>query len=96
VEQIIGDLPTSYALQQNFPNPFNPSTEIRFDLPKAGIVTIVVYSILGQKVADLVDEFKAAGAFSVRFNAANLASGTYLYSMRVNGFKAVRKLTILK
>jgi hypothetical protein len=96
VEQIASELPTSYELEQNFPNPFNPTTQIRFALPQAGTVTLVVYNLLGQEIADVVNEVKAAGVYSVQFDAKNLASGTYLYRMQVNGFTAVRKFTVLK
>jgi hypothetical protein len=96
VKPIDGALPAAFTLEQNFPNPFNPSTEIRFTLPQSGMVTLGVYNLLGQKVAEVVHELKAAGAYSVRFDAAHLASGTYLYRLQTNGLTAVRKLTVLK
>lgn len=85
-----------YTLMQNYPNPFNPSTEICFSLPKAGLVTLRVYNILGQEVACLLNETRAAGTHSMRFNAADLASGTYLYRITAGGFSQARKMILLK
>ena len=67
---------------QNFPNPFNPSTEIKFDLPYAGEVSLIVYDILGQKVASLAAGHYAAGHHSVTWNASGQASGMYFYRLQ--------------
>ncbi len=80
VETISGNVPVKYSLEQNYPNPFNPSTMIRFSLPQANKVSLVVYNLLGQKVATLVDKELTAGTHEVDFNAANLSSGVYFYS----------------
>ena len=72
-------IPTVYDLVQNFPNPFNPSTSIRFSIPEAGIVTLKVYSLLGEEVATIVNEFKNAGNYSAQFDASSLTSGVYVY-----------------
>ncbi len=96
VKLIDTSIPTSYALEQNFPNPFNPSTEIRFSLPSAHDVSLKVYNIIGQEVTTLVNEFKAAGTYSVQFNGANLASGMYLYRLQTNGFSEVKKSVLMK
>ena len=74
--------PTEYGLAQNFPNPFNPSTTIRYQLPKDGMVTLKIYDILGSEVATLVNEEKAAGRYEINFNAASLASGVYIYKIQ--------------
>ncbi len=76
-------LPTSYALAQNFPNPFNPATTIRYALPEAAAVKLVVFNSLGQRVADLVDEAQAAGHHEVRFDGSTLSSGVYFYRLQV-------------
>jgi hypothetical protein len=77
------ELPREYALRQNYPNPFNPSTTIRVELPHSSRVSLKVYDALGQEVATLVDEEKAAGVHDVRFDAGNLASGMYVYRLYV-------------
>lgn len=89
-------LPKEYALQQNFPNPFNPTTTIRYQIPKDGMVTLKVYDILGAEVATLVNEEKIAGKYEVNFNASNIASGVYIYRLKVNDFVNVKKMVLLK
>ncbi len=89
-------LPSSYDLMQNFPNPFNPSTEIRFSLPSSSKTSLVVYNILGQEIATLVNEVKNAGNYSVRFDAANVPSGTYFYRLESSGHSELRKMLLLK
>jgi len=88
--------PASYNLSQNFPNPFNPSTVIRFAMPVAGNVTLNVYNALGQKVAELVNGFKPAGEHSVDFSAANLTSGVYFYEIQAGEFKMMKKMQLIK
>jgi hypothetical protein len=90
------EVPDKYALYQNYPNPFNPVTTIRFDLPEDGHVELVVYDILGRKVRTLLNEFKEAGSYKIRFDAGDLASGIYFYKLRVNSFSAVRKMVLVK
>lgn len=85
-----------YKLSQNYPNPFNPSTKINFEIPQSGLATLKVYDMLGKEVAVLVQEELASGTHSVNFNAANLASGTYLYQLNVNGTRITNKMILLK
>ena len=73
------EVPGEFKLAQNFPNPFNPETTISFQLPVASTVKLVLYDVLGREVVRLVDESRAAGAYSVRFSAKDLASGSYYY-----------------
>jgi hypothetical protein len=87
---------TSYSLAQNYPNPFNPSTMIKFNVAKAGFVSLKVYNTLGQEVATLVNENLGAGEKTVRFNGANLASGTYIYRLNVNGVTLTNKMMLVK
>jgi len=96
VEVEIVSLPGKYTLAQNYPNPFNPVTNIRYSIPESGVVSISVFNLLGEKVTDLVNEFKVAGEYNVNLNAAGLSSGTYIYSMTVNGNTISKKLTLLK
>jgi hypothetical protein len=85
-----------YALSQNYPNPFNPSTKISFELPSSGYTTLKVYDMLGTEVATLVQNELASGSHSVNFNASNLASGTYVYQLNVNGTRITNKMVLLK
>jgi len=91
-----GTLVTSFALDQNFPNPFNPSTTISYAVPTNSFVSLKVYSILGTEVASLVNETQAAGRYTVRFIAAQLSSGVYFYRITAGNFVDTKKLTVLK
>ena len=91
-----GGIPETFTLSQNYPNPFNPSTTIRFTLPRSGHVELKVFNALGQEVATLVNEEKVAGAYSVRWNAGNLASGVYFYRLKAAEYIDTRKLLLLK
>ncbi len=86
----------SYQLYQNFPNPFNPTTQISYSIKSAGTVTLKVYDMLGKEVATLVNESKDPGNYSVTFNAADLPSGIYVYKLTVNNFTTSRKLMLVK
>jgi hypothetical protein len=87
---------TEYALHQNFPNPFNPTTQIAFDLVESGHVTLSVFNAMGQQVATLTDADLTAGSHSVSFNATSLPSGIYFYRLNVNGFSADKKMLLMK
>ncbi len=89
-------MPATYALGQNFPNPFNPSTVIRYQLPADGRVTLKVYNLLGQVIATLVDGVETAGFKSVRFDAGSLASGIYIYRLTTESFTDVKKMMIVR
>jgi len=86
--------PQSFQLDQNYPNPFNPETQISYSLAKAGHVKLAVYNVLGQKVADLVDEFKAANNYKMNFDASNLTSGIYFYRLEVDGLSKTMKMVL--
>jgi hypothetical protein len=93
---VIVGMPTVYSLEQNFPNPFNPATTIKYQLPKAGFVTLKIYDILGKEVATLVNENKVAGRFSVEFNASKLPSGVYIYELKSPDFTSCKKMMLTK
>jgi endo-1,4-beta-xylanase len=95
IEEISG-VPEVFWLSQNFPNPFNPSTTIRYDVPKYVHVKIAVYDVLGREIAVLVDEDQPAGHYSIAANATNLPSGAYFYRMNAGDFGAVRKLLVIR
>jgi len=89
-------LPDKFELFQNYPNPFNPATEIKYSLTKSGFVTLKIYDLLGNIITTLVNEGKGAGYHSVRFNAANLSSGAYIYQISVDGLTMRKKMLFLK
>jgi hypothetical protein len=87
----------SFILSQNFPNPFNPSTEIRFTIPLSGIVRLRVYNILGNEVTALInDEMMAKGEHTIRFDGENLSSGIYFYTLQSGNFKESRKMLLIR
>lgn len=95
------ELPQLNMLGQNRPNPFNLSTKINFDLPKASDVTLEIYDILGEKVVSLIDDYMASGVYTVGWDGLNqsnevVASGVYLYRLNVNGNSETRKMQLLK
>jgi plastocyanin len=90
------DTPRSFRIEQNYPNPFNPSTEIRFTLPLASDVRLDVYTVHGQRVATLVDGYREAGGYTVRFDATSLPSGVYLYRLRAGDDVRTRRMTFIR
>lgn len=96
-----GVFPTEFALHQNFPNPFNPLTSIRYDLPENEYVTVTIYDMLGRQVRQLVDSFQEAGFKSIVWDATNdygspAAAGVYLYKIQAGDFMQTRKMVLLK
>ncbi len=87
---------TGYELSNNYPNPFNPTTKIRYQLPRASNVSLKVFDILGREAATLVDEKQNQGTYIVEIHAANLASGVYFYRLQADGFVSVKKMLLLK
>ena len=86
-----------YKLSQNYPNPFNPTTNINFSIPNSENVSLKVYDILGNEVANLLNnERLAAGKYKVDFNGANLSSGIYYYAIRSNNFSDTKKMMLIK
>jgi hypothetical protein len=88
--------PKELVLSQNFPNPFNPKTEIRFQVPRGGFVSLQVYDLLGREVATIVNEKLAAGTYTRTFDAIALASGTYIYRLRAGDHVVTKKLVLLR
>jgi hypothetical protein len=89
-------VPASFSLEQNYPNPFNPSTVIRYSVPRQTNVSLRVYDLIGREVANLVDEAKPAGAYSVRFDALRYASGVYFYRLTTSDQSLTKMMTLLK
>ncbi len=85
-----------FMLYPNYPNPFNPVTTINYQIPKAGYVSIKVYDAIGSEVSTLLSEYKEQGTYSCSFNAANLSSGMYFYTMKSGDYTATKKMLLLK
>lgn len=98
----LNDIPSTYNLSQNFPNPFNPTTTINFALPVAGFTELKVFDVLGKEAAVLVSEFKQAGIYSVNFDASELSNGVYYYKLtsgsnnETGNFSEIKKMILIK
>jgi len=90
------EIPMDYSLSQNFPNPFNPTTNISFNLPTASNVSLKVYDMLGQEVAIVLNQFMNAGRFEVKFDASSLPTGIYTYSLSAGNFQSIKKMMLIK
>jgi hypothetical protein len=90
------DVPAEFVLSQNYPNPFNPSTRINYFIPEESFVSIKVYDFLGREVKTLVNETKSIGSYEIVFDASELPSGTYFYTLIAENFSATRKMILIK
>ena len=89
-------VPKDINLLQNYPNPFNPVTDIKFTLPEAAKVTLKVYNIIGQELAQLVNGVEEVGYHSIKFEGSELPSGTYIYRLQAGNFVQTKKMVLLK
>lgn len=89
-------IPSQFELKQNFPNPFNPTTKIRWQSPVSSHQVLKVYDMLGNEVAALVNEYKLAGNYEVSFDASGLASGVYLYKLNIGSYIESKKMILLR
>jgi len=96
IKNISSEVPKDFSLSQNFPNPFNPTTNIRFALPKAGFVKLAVFDILGREVETLVNEDLIAGSYNADWNASKYSSGVYFYKLETEGFAETKKMVLTK
>lgn len=96
IKNISSEIPKEYKLYQNFPNPFNPNTNIQFDIIKFGNVKITVFDLLGREVTVLVNELLQPGRYKTDFDASALSSGVYYYKIESNDFTNIKKLVVLK
>jgi hypothetical protein len=96
VKETDNKLPKEFSLSQSYPNPFNPTTKIIFDIPKQSYVKLIVYDILGREVEKLVDKEMLPGSYEATFDAKNLTSGVYFYRIEANGFVKSSKMTLVK
>ncbi len=96
INQISSVMPEKFSLYNNYPNPFNPSTNIKFDIIKNDKVLLVVYNMLGEKVATLVDQNLSPGSYNVDFNASSLSSGMYFYRLETQDFSETKRMALVK
>jgi hypothetical protein len=102
IEEVSLGIPDEYNLFQNYPNPFNPSTTIRYSLPLQSQVTVKIYNSIGESISELVNLTQSAGSYQANWNAGNVASGIYFYSIEAiptDGsavFRSVKKMILLK
>jgi hypothetical protein len=101
VDLVFRNLPSSFALHQNFPNPFNPITTLRYDLPEDNFVILTVYDMLGREITQLVNTNQQAGFKSVQWNAIDsmgrpVSAGVYLYQIQAGEFVQTKKMVLLK
>ena len=89
-------VPIEFLLFQNYPNPFNPTTSIRYQLPQSGNVKLKVYDLLGKEIITLVEEEKPAGNYEIKFDASNVPSGVYFYSINAGDFSDTKKMILIK
>ncbi|WP_340106229.1 T9SS type A sorting domain-containing protein [Rhodohalobacter sp. 8-1] len=95
-EPLSNNIPGEFKLQHAYPNPFNPSTQISYELPEASHVKLTVYNMLGQQVRVLVNTRQKAGHYETTFQAQGMASGVYLYRLQTDNFTQERKMTLVK
>ena len=88
--------PINFNLYQNFPNPFNPTTKIIYEIPNSGNVKLIIYDSIGRKIKTLVNSIKNSGTYEVEFDASNLPSGIYFYQLQMNGNSIVKQMLLLK
>jgi hypothetical protein len=96
VRENAGEMATTFLIEQNYPNPFNPATTIAFTLPKASLVTLKIYDVLGKEVVTLVAEKLPVGKHQRVWEAKGLASGVYLYRLQAGEFVQTKKLILLR
>jgi len=96
IDETAGQVPTKFTLQQNEPNPFNPVTQINYDIPENAHVKMVVYDMLGKEIKTLVNENKVAGHYMTSFNGVNIPSGVYIYKIEAGKFSDVKKMVLVK
>jgi hypothetical protein len=95
-EEEINDLILDYYLSNNYPNPFNPSTKIRYSVPHPSKVTIKVFDVLGNELETLMNEEKPAGTYEITWYAENLPSGVYFYRIQAGNYVETKKMVLMK
>lgn len=96
INKIDVDIPEKFSLYENYPNPFNPSTNIKFDLPKNSFVKLIIYDILGKEIKTLINENLNAGAYKINWNSENMQSGIFFYRLLTNNYDCTKKMVLIK
>jgi hypothetical protein len=96
VDEVYGRMPLAVALSQNFPNPFNPTTTIKYQIPELSFVTLKVFDVLGNEISTLINEEKPNGSYEVEFDGSELPSGFYFYKLQVGDYTVTKKMALLK
>ncbi|MCX6162093.1 MAG: T9SS type A sorting domain-containing protein [Ignavibacteriae bacterium] len=96
IKQISELVPSSYSLSQNYPNPFNPVSKIQYELPRAGVVRLAVYDVMGREIEMLVNERQAAGSYETVWDGTRFASGVYFYRLTAEGYRETRKMLLIR
>jgi phosphatidylserine/phosphatidylglycerophosphate/cardiolipin synthase-like enzyme len=96
IQQVSSNVPSEFKLKQNYPNPFNPETSIQFSIPVSGAVELKIYDMLGKETAVLVNGELKAGIYNYKFNAANLSSGVYFYTLKAGEFVKTMRMVLVK
>jgi hypothetical protein len=96
VQEISSEIPDNFNLSQNYPNPFNPSTNLEYSIPEASFVQLKIYDVLGNEVAELVNEEQSAGTYRADFNAGDASSGIYIAKLSVGENVKTIKMTLMK
>jgi hypothetical protein len=89
-------LPTSFSLEQNFPNPFNPTTTIQFSIPQTSKVDLMVYDALGKEIVSLVRGTRQSGTYQILLDASRLATGIYYYKLTAGSFIDIKRMVLIK
>jgi hypothetical protein len=96
IEAAAGNNVSSYSLSKNYPNPFNPSTIIKYSIPQSGYVSLKVFNLQGEEVAVLFEGNQSGGIYTVKFDAAGLSNGVYFYQLQSGSFRETKKLLLIK
>jgi hypothetical protein len=96
INQISSEIPDKYFLYNNYPNPFNPSTMIKYQLPEAGYVSIKIYNSIGREVETLVSDKHSPGTYVVTFDGSKYASGIYFYKLESEKYFSTKKMLLIK
>jgi len=96
INQVSAETPAGFSLFQNFPNPFNPTTIIKFEIPKASFVKLAVYDIAGREAAMLVNNNLIAGKYEYSFEGSSLSGGVYFYRLITESFSSTKKMVLVK
>jgi hypothetical protein len=96
INTITNEIPGSFSLRDNYPNPFNPATVIEYQLSSASYVKLIVYDMYGKEIKTLVNENESAGTYRTSFDGTNLSSGIYFYRLETEGYRETKKMILVK